>query len=298
LNSALTFVFARLRYQLLQPEPRYQRYFRTVQSKFDVCTGIYKLMEADKKLSYADVVAHVRALPRPSLCPSRDTRGTPSAQPALMQRPRLAPGSQMHDRYGITEDFLVKEAASVLKGLLEAYPEYRTTPFFRKLVRLPSRALRDSTSLVGWWVVGGPSSLRNALTRFVFFFVRLVVGASLAGPCYCREEPLGQAQNIATEGEGGGPRRRVVGAPTSHLPPSTFTSSCSSRQQLSFASWLTLQFQSTAISTRRRRRLCHHCKTELSAMDHQKCNDCRKYEPTSPFLSLIIYYIIIYIYIN
>jgi hypothetical protein len=72
LNDALTFVFARLRYQLLQPEPRYQRYFRTVQSKFDVCTGIYKLMEADKKLSYADVVAHVRALPlpQPSLCHS------------------------------------------------------------------------------------------------------------------------------------------------------------------------------------------------------------------------------------
>jgi hypothetical protein len=59
----------------------------------------------------------------------------------------------MHDRYGITEDYLVKEAASVLKGLLEAYPEYKTTPFFRKLVRLPSRALRDSASLGSWWVV-------------------------------------------------------------------------------------------------------------------------------------------------
>jgi hypothetical protein len=41
-----------------------------------VCTGIYNLMEADKKVSYADVVAHVRLAP-PNLChaplPSRDT---------------------------------------------------------------------------------------------------------------------------------------------------------------------------------------------------------------------------------
>ncbi|ELR20803.1 uncharacterized protein ACA1_055790 [Acanthamoeba castellanii str. Neff] len=85
------------RYKLLQPKPSYKHYFSTIQRKFEVCTGIYNLMEADKKVSYADVVAH------------------------------------MHARYGITEDYVVKEAASVLKGLLEAYPEYRTTPFFLKL---------------------------------------------------------------------------------------------------------------------------------------------------------------------
>lgn len=57
------------RYKLLQPKPSYKHYFSTIQRKFEVCTGIYNLMEADKKVSYADVVAHVRlAPPAPSLC--------------------------------------------------------------------------------------------------------------------------------------------------------------------------------------------------------------------------------------
>ena len=55
------------RYKLLQPKPSYKHYFSTIQRKFEVCTGIYNLMEADKKVSYADVVAHVRLAP-PSLC--------------------------------------------------------------------------------------------------------------------------------------------------------------------------------------------------------------------------------------
>ncbi len=67
------------RYKLQQPKPSYKHYFSTIQRKFEVCTGIYDLMAADKKVSYADVVAHVRLAP-PSLClPRHPSPPTPSA---------------------------------------------------------------------------------------------------------------------------------------------------------------------------------------------------------------------------
>jgi hypothetical protein len=133
----------------------------------------------------------------------------------------------MHDRYGITEDYLVKEAASVLKGLLKAYPEYRTTPFFRKLVRVLSAL--DNSSLVGWWWWWSWwwwswwhfISPQRTHTRFIFLFVW--PWALLEGRFYRHEEPLGQAQHVATKGERGGPRTRFR---FSRTP--TFTSSCSS----------------------------------------------------------------------
>ncbi len=91
----------------------------------------------------------------------------------------------MHARYGITEDYVVKESASVLKGLLKAYPEFRATPFFLKLVRaLPARdlaSLVDGTTfippqcahpflLVRWpWAPRGtslpPSAARSSQSR-------------------------------------------------------------------------------------------------------------------------------------
>jgi hypothetical protein len=176
----------------------------------------------------------------------------------------------MHARYGITEDYVVKEAASVLKGLLEAYPEYRTTPFFLKLVRVHSA--RDLASLVG-----GTSSLRNALT-YIFLFV----GRGLLAGRSFRQEPLGHAK-VATEGERCGPRTRFRLSRT-HLH--LLVGSLDLR-----AAWLRVlisvrpPFQSST-SIRRRRRLCHQCK-ELSstAMDHQKCGDCRKYGPPSTVIS-------------
>lgn len=104
----------------------------------------------------------------------------------------------MHARYGITEDYVVKESASVLKGLLKAYPEFRTTPFFLKLVRTPPVTWRCLLTVLH-------SSLRNALTHFFLFVGR----ERLEGHSY-RQEPLGQAK-VATEGERGGLRTR-------HLP--------------------------------------------------------------------------------
>jgi hypothetical protein len=47
----------------------------------------------------------------------------------------LGGGGQIHERYNIPEDYLVRDTASILQGLLEAFPEYKVTPFFLKLVR-------------------------------------------------------------------------------------------------------------------------------------------------------------------
>lgn len=43
----------------------------------------------------------------------------------------------MYRRYGITEDYMMQEAVSMLQGLLDAFPEFKTTPFFLELVLSP-----------------------------------------------------------------------------------------------------------------------------------------------------------------